>query len=300
MGPINIALVQLYLAECSLREAQSRLDDVTKNVRLQERKVQDLTTRSKTTEDELKHQQAKAAELDLEVKSRDARIEQLRTQQQTAQTNREYQTFLVEINTQKVDKSKYEEDQLKIMETVEKLSADHKGLVASLETESAKLVTMKSEINTKVKELTAEVDSLRPSREEAAAKVPQKVRDIFDRLANKFEGEAMAPIEKPHPKREEYICSSCNIELTVDVYNRLHSRDEPCMCPSGKHLLYIPTDLPIEKAVHKPKEKTTRKTKKDIGAPIQKQTLASSVVPSIDQDEEDKPQTTGSTETSQA
>jgi len=42
MGPTNVALVKLYRANEALREAQDRLDAASKNVRVQERKVNDL------------------------------------------------------------------------------------------------------------------------------------------------------------------------------------------------------------------------------------------------------------------
>ena len=38
MGPTNIALVKLFQADQQLREAQARLDSVTRNARIQERK----------------------------------------------------------------------------------------------------------------------------------------------------------------------------------------------------------------------------------------------------------------------
>jgi predicted nucleic acid-binding Zn-ribbon protein len=288
MGPTNVALVRLFQADQELREAQRRLDAVTKNVRLQQRKVEDLTARQTAAHTELNRLRARASEMELEAKSRDEKIESLRNQQAQAQTNREYQAFLVQINTQKVDKAKVEEELLVVMEQVEKLTLDDQQLKVQVEQETAKLQQMQGEIDQRVKDLTAEVASARPARDEAAEAVSPKARELFDRLAEKFDGEAMAPIEKPHPKREEYICSVCNLDLTVDVYNRLHTRDEPLMCPSGNHLLYIPEDLPPEKAVHKPKEKKAKGRKEtDLAAPVQRQTLASSVVPSVEQDEPD-------------
>lgn len=284
MGPTNQALVKLFLADKDLRDAQARLDAVTKNVRLQERKVTDLTAREAASKTELIKLQARAGELDLEIKSRDAKIESLRGQQAQAQTNREYQAHLVQINTQKVDKTKLEEEALVLLERVEKLSAETQGLLAQRDTETAKLATMKSEIDSRVTDLNKEIDALRPAREEAAAAVPPKALVIFDRLAERYEGEAMESIDKPHPKREEYIATVCNIDLTVDVYNRLHTRDELVFCSSCGRILYIPQDLTPQKAVHKPKEKKARAKKEDLAAPVALQTLASSVVSSVDQD----------------
>src|SRR5205085_11906262 len=110
MGPTNIALVKLFQADQKLREAQGRLDATTHNVRIQERRVKDLNERIAAASKSLKEQQAHGANLDLDLKSRDAHIEKLRTQQQSANTNKEYQAFLVEINTGKVDRNKIEED----------------------------------------------------------------------------------------------------------------------------------------------------------------------------------------------
>jgi predicted nucleic acid-binding Zn-ribbon protein len=288
MGPTNIALVKLFKADTRLREAQRRLNAVTRNVRLQQEKASDLAARRDATHAELNRAKAKSAELDLEIKSRDEKIESMRTQQSAAQTNREYQAFLVQINTHKVDRGKIEDDMLKLIDQAEKMQGDLAVLTTQAETEAAKLQQMHGDIDARVKMLSDEVAAAQPERDEAAAGISARARELFDKLADKFDGEAMAPIEKPHPKREEYICSVCNLDLTLDVYNRLHTRDEPVMCPSGNHLLYIPDDLPPEKAVHKPKEKKApRPKKKDLGAPVARQTLASSVVSSVDTEEDE-------------
>ena len=79
--------------------------------------------------------------------------------------------------------------------------------------------------------------------------------EAFDRLADRFEGEALAAIAKPDRRAEEYCCTACNLDLVRDVYNRLHTRNEIVFCPSCRRILYIPEDLTPELAVHKPKER---------------------------------------------
>src|SRR5438132_12734460 len=110
MGPTNVALVKLFQVDQKLREAQGRLDATTKNVRIQERRVKDLTERITATTAKPKEQQAHGHNLDLDLKTRDAHIEKLRNQQQQAKNNKEYQAFLIENNTGKVDRNKVEED----------------------------------------------------------------------------------------------------------------------------------------------------------------------------------------------
>src|SRR5436189_5399276 len=146
MGPTNIALVNYYRADQRVREAQARLDAATKDVRVQERKVNDLAEKHKLAQAKLREAQSKQGQLDLDLKSRDAHIDKLRTQQQNAKNNKEYQAFLVEINTEKVDKAKIEEESLKVMEEVEKSQAEVKELSTSVESESSKRDTMKHQI----------------------------------------------------------------------------------------------------------------------------------------------------------
>src|SRR3954471_359790 len=163
MGPTNIALVKLFRADQALREAQERLDAASKNVRVQERRVNDLLAKQKVAHQALMQVQSRSGQLDLDLKTRDAHIEKLRNQQQTARTNKEYQTFLIEINTAKVDRSKVEDEALKSVEAVEKAQQESAALATAIETERAKLQTLKEQSESTVAALTAEVDQLKPA-----------------------------------------------------------------------------------------------------------------------------------------
>jgi len=282
MGPTNIALVKLYQSDQKLREAQDRLDAVSRDVRIQERKVNELSERHKLAQSKLKEEQSQTAQFDLEIKTRDAHIERLRAQQQNAKNNREYQAFLVEINTEKVDKNKSEDQLLKIMESVEKLQAETTELSQLMEAERDKLKAMQAKIGDRVGELEKEIAALRPVRAAAAAAVQARARDAFERLADRFEGEGMSALAKPDRRREEYACTACNMDLVTDIYNKLHSRDELVFCPSCHRILYIPDDLPVELAVNKTKERKEPKSKGGGGrAAIGRQTAAEDIVKSI-------------------
>ena len=61
MGPTNVALVKLFQADQQLRAAQERLDAATKNVRIQERRTNDLAEKIRQAQAALKEQQSHAA-----------------------------------------------------------------------------------------------------------------------------------------------------------------------------------------------------------------------------------------------
>jgi predicted nucleic acid-binding Zn-ribbon protein len=293
MGPTNLALVKLFQADQALREAQSRLDAATRDVRIQERRVNDLTEKHKLAQTKLRETQSQAGQLDLDLKSRDAHIERLRQQQQRAMNNKEYQAFLVEINTAKVDRNKVEDEAIKVLEQVERLQNELKDLTAQLDGEKTRLEQMRGQITDRIQSLQGEIDALRPEREAAAAAVSPKARDVFERMSERYEGESMAAIAKPDRRREEYVCTACNMELMTDVYNKLHSRDELVHCPSCRRLLYIPEDLTPETAVHKPKVRKEPKGRGNIPAAMNRQTSAIDVLRSMQADADADTETEG-------
>jgi predicted nucleic acid-binding Zn-ribbon protein len=254
MGPTNLALVKLFQADQTLRQAQARLDDAQRNVRVQERRVADLQQKTDAAHTQLRDQQATAGRLDLDIKTRDAHIEKLREQQKTATNPKVYQTFLVEINTEKLDRNKVEDEAIEVMAAIEKTQAELAELTGQLETEKAKLAAMSAQIGQTVVKLQKEVDALRGPRETAAAALPGKALAAFERLSDHDDGEAMSAIAKPDRRREEYVCTACHMDLVTDVYNKLHSRDDLVFCPSCRRILFIPADLPPELAVKKPKD----------------------------------------------
>ena len=164
MGPTNVALVKLFEADRKLRDAQEKLDTASHNVRIQERRANDLAEKLRLTQQAQKEQQAKASQLDLELKARDQQIEKLRNQQQAAKNNKEYQALLIEINTRKLDKTKVEEQAMAAMEAVEKHKAEVAVLSTQVHAEREKLEAMKAQSGDALAKLQADVDATRPER----------------------------------------------------------------------------------------------------------------------------------------
>lgn len=253
MGPNNTALLNLYKADTVLRAAQEKLESATRNVRLQRRRVQNLEKERDAAVESQHRAQSSRAQLELDLKARDQRIEQLRSQQQSSQNNREYQGLLVEINTQKVDRGKIEEQALAAIDAAEKAQASRGSLDNQVREETTRLTTMETDINQHVKDLQAEIDTLAPKRDAASKALPDRLAKLFEQVSEKLEGETMAPISRIDAREERFVCNACNMELYADVYNRLHSRDEPVVCPSCNRLLYIPDELTPEIALRKKK-----------------------------------------------
>lgn len=262
MQPTTLALLQLFRADQALREAVANLEAVTREVRTQESRIQQLQQRLSTAQSRLRELQARAANSELELKSREAHIEKLRARQQTASNNKEYQTLLMEINAAKVDKSKLEEATIRLLEQVDSAAAEVQTLTSTLQADQARLAELQARVGDKAAAAQAEVDRLRPQREAAAAALRPELLERFERLAERFDGEVMAAIEKPDPREDEYLCSGCNMALVPNVFNRLKNpgEDKVVACPSCQRILYIPDNFVVEPPqAKKPRARTTRK-----------------------------------------
>lgn len=269
MGPTISALVNLFNADQTLREAQARLEAASKNVRIQERRVHDLQDRQKAGLAQVKSLTSKSMALDVDLRGRDAKIEKLRTQQQGAKNNKEYQAFLVEINTGKVDRAKVEEDALKIVAQIEGQNKELVVIAAQMEVEQTKLTEMKGSISETLAGLNAEIDKVRPARDGAAeeiGKLSPKGLGVYERLAERYDGEAVAPIGQPDRRQEAYSCMACHLELVTDIYNKLKTKDELVFCPNCGRILYAPVEMNYAQTI-KPKAPGQRAaaTKKSAG-----------------------------------
>lgn len=289
MGPTNIALVKLFKADQQLRAAQGRLDAASRDVRIQQRRVDDLAERHRLSHSTLMGHRSKAGQTELDLKTRDEHIEKLRVQQQTAQTSKLYQAFVLEINAEKTDKAKIEEELMGLMEQSEAAQKEEAELAASVTAEKQKLEAMKQESAARLASLQSEIDALKPAWDAAYAEVPEKARELFTRLAERHDGESLGALYKPDRRREEYVCSACHMELVADVYNQLHSRDDLVFCPSCRRILYIPEDLPPETAVNKKKTPKPRK-ERAVGAAAPRQQSAVDVLNSITPEPDDEPE----------
>ena len=150
MGPTNVALVKLFQADQQLREAKQRLDATTKNVRVQERRVPTIspTHRSRPTKRSRSSSPAGTSTWTSRRATRTSRSSAPSSSK--AKNNKEYQAFLIEINTGKVDRNKVEDEAMKIDGNRRKVAAELKELTAQLEGEQAKLAQMQTDIGAKV------------------------------------------------------------------------------------------------------------------------------------------------------
>ncbi len=243
---LNEALRELNVVDQQLRGLESRLDGARRHLRAQQIKLDQLNQQAEELQDQLRHAQASAAGLENDIASADERISHLREQMNSVKTNKEYSAMLVEVNTLKADRGKIEEKALEELGRVDTLKTELEAIQTKIADQQKIKELADRELAERESEVGERLSELRSQREEAASKVPAEALHIFDRLADTFEGEAMAPVIEEDRRRLEYVCGGCYMQIPVEKVNLLISSDALVRCTSCTRILYVESELKQE------------------------------------------------------
>lgn len=234
----------LYLLDQEVRGLRSRLDAAIRRQQAQQNKLEQHQRQYAELEEQIRLGQAKAGALELQVKAAEDKIAKLREQMNTVKSNKEYSALLVEVNTLKLDKSKLEDEALARMGEVDALKQHLEQVEEKIQQQqklvdlaAAEVASARAEVGQRLEEVTAQRDA-------AADQVPQEARALFNRLAQNYEGEAMAPVEEADRRRMEYNCGGCYMSLPIERVNALMMKpDDLVTCPNCGRILYLDQEL---------------------------------------------------------
>lgn len=215
-----------------------------RHVEVQKRKIDQVNDRLAEYGRTLRDRQVRLDALTLEVSARESASQKHREALNKAKTNKEYAGILEAMNTEKADAAKIETGVFQLMEEIQTLQTE----AGDVETNKLELLDHLKSSQQKLEDFDAERrpkrDKLETDHKEYAANIPPTTLATFVRIAERLDGEAMAPVVKRHPKREEYGCSGCNMTVSLETINTLQSRDEIKHCDScGRILYYDPSAL---------------------------------------------------------
>ncbi len=239
MGPILHSLINLQRVENRLRAMKTKLARCRRTVLFQENQLRTLQNGLETKHEEIKMGRLQVDRLELELKTRDDHIAKLRNALNLARTNKEYSAVLTELNTNKADDSKLETQVLELMKNIEADQAACVQIQQQIDEQKGKLDQIRTEVEGKAVELEKEIDQIQREWDIAADKVPPAALTIFRRVAETYDGEAMAEVEKADENAASFTCGGCFMGVPAEVVNILSAKDELIRCSNCTRLLYL-------------------------------------------------------------
>jgi len=239
MGPVLNGLIQLQSVENRLRVEKAKLTRCRRNVIIQENQIRSLQNALEAKKEEVQLSKVQFDRLELELKSRDERIARLRACLNTAKTNKEYSAVLTQLNTTKADNSKIETQSLELLKDIEADETECKEIQNQIDEQKQQLERIRTEAETLAGKYQAEIDKIQAEWDQLAQTIPDKPLEIFKRVTETYDGQAVALIEQQGGTKGAYSCGGCFMGLTAECVNLLMTKDDIIRCPNCTRILAL-------------------------------------------------------------
>ena len=239
MGSLLSGLSQLQSVENRLRAAKAKLARCRRSVVLQENKIRSEQNTLEAKKEELQLTRIQCDRLELDLKGRDQQIAKLRAALNTAKTNKEYASLLTVLNTTKADNSKVELQILELMKAIEADEAECQKSREEIDVQKEKLEQVRKEAEASAVSLQVEVETVQAEWDEAASMITPDALEIFTRVADTYDGEAVVEVEEQEGRSSVYNCGGCFMSITNESVNLLMTRDEIIRCANCTRILII-------------------------------------------------------------
>lgn len=239
MGPVLNGLLKLQSVENHLRAEKSKLTRCRRNVVIQENLIRSLQNALEAKKEEVQLTKVQFDRLELELKTKDETIARLRASLNSAKTNKEYAAVLTQLNTTKADNSKIETQSLELLKDIEADEAEVEDIQKQIDEQKGKLEQTRKESETLANKFQAEIDKIQIEWDQVAQIIPSKSLETFKRVAETYDGHAVALIEQQSNKKGLYSCGGCFMGITAESVNLLMTKDDIIRCPNCTRILVL-------------------------------------------------------------
>ncbi|UCC99626.1 MAG: hypothetical protein JSW66_07015 [Phycisphaerales bacterium] len=239
MGPVLNGLLKLQSVENLLRAEKAKLTRCRRNVVIQENLIRSLQNALEAKKEEMQLTKLQFDRLELELKSRDETVARLRASLNTAKTNKEYAAVLTQLNTMKADSSKIESQTLELMKDIETDEAECKDIQGQIAEQKETLEQTRKESEALSGKFEAEIDKIQAEWDEVAKAIPADALEKFNRVAETYDGHAVAVVEQQEGRQGAYSCGGCFMGITAECVNLLMTKDEIIRCANCTRILVL-------------------------------------------------------------
>jgi predicted nucleic acid-binding Zn-ribbon protein len=239
MGPVLNAFVELQSIENRLRAVKAKLARCRRKVIIQENQVRTLQNAVEAKKEEIQLTKVQSDRLELELKTRDEQIAKLRAQLNTSKTNKEYALVLTRLNTTKADNSKIETQILELLKDIDADEAECNNLQNQIDEQKQKLEQTRKDTELSATKYQAEIEEIQVEWDKKAQILPPEPLQTFKRVAETYDGEALAMVENQQGQTKAYTCGGCFMGITTESVNVLMTKDDIIRCPNCTRILVL-------------------------------------------------------------
>jgi predicted nucleic acid-binding Zn-ribbon protein len=239
MGPVLNGLMKLQSIENRLRVEKGKLTRCRRNVIIQENLIRSLQNALEAKKEEVQLSKVQSDRLELELKSNDEIIAKLRASLNSAKTNKEYAALLTQLNTTKADNSKVENQTLELLKDIEADENECQEIQKQINEQKQTLEETRKESETLAAKYQKQIDEIQNEWNEVAKTIPTKKLEIFNRVAETYDGQAVVEIDQQEGEKGAYSCGGCFMGVPAESVNLLMTKDDIIRCPNCTRILVL-------------------------------------------------------------
>ncbi|MBN2181848.1 MAG: hypothetical protein JW715_08020 [Sedimentisphaerales bacterium] len=239
MGPVLNGLMKLQSIENRLRVEKGKLARCRRNVVIQENLIRSLQNALEAKKEEVQLSKVQSDRLELELKGNDENIAKLRASLNSAKTNKEYAALLTQLNTTKADNSKIETQTLELLKDIEADESECQEIQKQIDEQKQTLEQTRKESEALAVKYQKQIDEIQAEWDQVAKSVPSEQLEIFNRVAETYDGQAVVEIEEQEGNKGAYSCGGCFMGITAESVNMLMTRDDIIRCPNCTRILVL-------------------------------------------------------------
>jgi predicted nucleic acid-binding Zn-ribbon protein len=239
MGPVLNSLIKLQDIENRLREAKAQLARCRRSVIIEENQVRSLQNALEVKKEEVQLTKLQCDRLELDLKTRDEEINKLRAALNASKTNKEYAALLTQLNTTKADNSKLETQALELMKDLEATEAECNNLREEIERRKKQLDETRTKAEKEAKKHQIKIEEIQNDWDQLAQTIPPEPLNIFKRVAETYDGQAVAVVEQQEGRTATYSCGGCFMNIAAEFVNLLMTKDDIIRCPNCTRIIVL-------------------------------------------------------------
>jgi uncharacterized protein len=239
MHPAIPRLIDLQTIDQHIAALRAQLDAFPKRVRDADLKLTGARNAVAAAREAHTHSLTERKKLELDVQQWKERARKYREQSGAVKTNEAYKALQHEIANAEAEVAKAEDRQLEIMMAGEDSERRLKSAETALKQAEQSIASERKEIQTQHAAKKKELDTAIAERERAIVPVPEDLRDLYERIAKRHHGVALA-------EARDGQCRGCGMRVLPHILQQLiqDANDELFRCESCGLILYSLEPIP--------------------------------------------------------
>ncbi len=126
-----------------------------------------------------------------------------------------------------------------MLKDIETDEAECKDIQKQIDEQKQQLEQNRSEAGTLADKYQAEIDEIQVEWNQIAQTIPEKPLEVFKRVTETYDGQAVTVIDQQDDKKGAYSCGGCFMGITAESVNLLMTKDDIIRCPNCTRILVL-------------------------------------------------------------